>query len=255
MRLRGDGPQAAPVANGRPSKAILNRAPVLPPQASAELLERLLGELAAQQDSHGLLAWAKAGLPLKNTLLGAYARTVEAAYRSAWRKLSSPIQPKQTSRPTQRTIRQWPPSFPASRPGIRRSSSSRYSISKACRARLPKGAAPPAKQRAPCFYPRRLRCLPKTPADAHHLKFAQPRTLRRKVSDEFTMPLCRSHHQSLQHGNGRAWWRICKSPRLIAKQLWEASPVHASDNTRGVIDWRQTKAGRPVNERLSRALD
>ena len=63
----------------------------MPPQASAELLERLLGELAAQEDSDGLLAWAKAGLPLKNTLLEADTRTVEAAYRIAWRKLSSPI--------------------------------------------------------------------------------------------------------------------------------------------------------------------
>jgi hypothetical protein len=42
---------------------------------------------------------------------------------------------------------------------------------------------PRRRSKAPCFYPRRLRCLTKTPADAHHLKFAQPRTLRRKVSD------------------------------------------------------------------------
>src|SRR5260221_469536 len=31
----------------------------------------------------------------------------------------------------------------------------------------------------------------RTPCDAHHLKFAQPRALGRKVSDEFTVPLCR----------------------------------------------------------------
>src|SRR5262249_56037542 len=29
------------------------------------------------------------------------------------------------------------------------------------------------------------------PADAHHLRFAQPPALGRKVSDEFTVPLCR----------------------------------------------------------------
>ncbi|WP_459583991.1 DUF968 domain-containing protein [Bradyrhizobium diazoefficiens] len=68
----------------------------------------------------------------------------------------------------------------------------------------------------------------KTPADAHHLKFAQPRTLGRKVSDEFTVPLCRSHHQSLhRHGNERAWWTNLQiAPLPIAKELWDASPVH-----------------------------
>ena len=41
----------------------------------------------------------------------------------------------------------------------------------------------------PCLVCRRFPC------DAHHLKFAQPRALGRKVSDEFTVPLCREHHQ------------------------------------------------------------
>jgi hypothetical protein len=37
------------------------------------------------------------------------------------------------------------------------------------------------------------------PSDAHHLRFAQPRALGLKVSDEFTVPLCRAHHREL-HG-------------------------------------------------------
>src|SRR5438067_4890637 len=37
----------------------------------------------------------------------------------------------------------------------------------------------------------------RSPCDAHHLKFARPRALGRKVSDEFTVPLCREHHQEL----------------------------------------------------------
>jgi hypothetical protein len=32
------------------------------------------------------------------------------------------------------------------------------------------------------------------PLDPHHLGFAQSRALGRKVSDEFTVPLCRAHH-------------------------------------------------------------
>ena len=47
----------------------------------------------------------------------------------------------------------------------------------------------------------------RTPVDAHHLKFAQPRALGRKVSDDFTVPLCRSRHQALhRQGNEIAWW-------------------------------------------------
>jgi hypothetical protein len=43
------------------------------------------------------------------------------------------------------------------------------------------------------------------PADAHHVRFAQPKAFGRKVSDEFTVPLCRTHHRELHHtGNERA---------------------------------------------------
>ena len=34
------------------------------------------------------------------------------------------------------------------------------------------------------------------PSDPHHLRFAQPRALGVKVSDEFTVPLCRGHHRA-----------------------------------------------------------
>jgi len=45
------------------------------------------------------------------------------------------------------------------------------------------------------------------PSDPHHLRFAQPRALSLKVSDEFTVPLCRGHHRQLhQAGNEVAWW-------------------------------------------------
>ena len=35
------------------------------------------------------------------------------------------------------------------------------------------------------------------PVHAHHLRFAQPKALGRKVSDEFTVPLCNLHHREL----------------------------------------------------------
>src|SRR5262249_16790431 len=45
------------------------------------------------------------------------------------------------------------------------------------------------------------------PADAHHLRFAKPPALGRKVSDEFTVPLCRGHHREVHRcGNEAGWW-------------------------------------------------
>ena len=61
------------------------------------------------------------------------------------------------------------------------------------------------------------------PSDPHHLRFAQPRALGVKVSDEFTVPLCRGHHRQLhQTGDEVAWWQGLKIDALcIARQLWE----------------------------------
>ena len=63
------------------------------------------------------------------------------------------------------------------------------------------------------------------PSDPHHLRFAQPRALGLKVSDEFTVPLCRGHHRQLhQAGNEIAWWHDLDINALkIAKGLWEES--------------------------------
>jgi len=61
------------------------------------------------------------------------------------------------------------------------------------------------------------------PSDPHHLRFAQPRAIGLKVSDEFTVPLCRGHHRELHRaGNEVAWWQDRRiDPLDIAKTLWE----------------------------------
>ena len=60
------------------------------------------------------------------------------------------------------------------------------------------------------------------PSDAHHLRFAQSRALGRKVSDEFTVPLCRGHHRELhRHGDEAKWWsKSGIDPTLSARELW-----------------------------------
>jgi hypothetical protein len=63
------------------------------------------------------------------------------------------------------------------------------------------------------------------PSDPHHLRFSQPRALGLKVSDEFTVPLCRGHHRQLhQAGNEVDWWRKLQINAVeTAKHLWEQS--------------------------------
>jgi hypothetical protein len=60
------------------------------------------------------------------------------------------------------------------------------------------------------------------PADPHHLRFEQHHALGRKVSDEFTVPLCRGHHRELHRsGDEAAWWKDAGlDPTIIARALW-----------------------------------
>jgi hypothetical protein len=66
------------------------------------------------------------------------------------------------------------------------------------------------------------------PSDPHHLRFAQPRAIGLKVSDEFTVPLCRGHHRQLhQVGNEETWWVKYQIDVLkMAEQLWKQNHLH-----------------------------
>jgi ERF superfamily len=70
----------------------------------------------------------------------------------------------------------------------------------------------------------------RSPSDPHHLRFAQPRAMGRKTSDEFVVPLCRAHHsQNHQVGDEVSWWKQNGiDPLPIANRLWGIS--------RGVLD-------------------
>jgi hypothetical protein len=69
------------------------------------------------------------------------------------------------------------------------------------------------------------------PCDPHHPRFAQPRGLGLKVSDEFTVPLCRGHHRELHRaGDEVDWWtRTGIEPIDSARRLWlETHPLAIS---------------------------
>src|SRR5262249_41117884 len=61
------------------------------------------------------------------------------------------------------------------------------------------------------------------PVEPHHIRFAQKQSLGRKVSDEFTVPLCRSHHRALHRsGSEYLWWEnVGIDPLKAARKLWK----------------------------------
>jgi hypothetical protein len=72
----------------------------------------------------------------------------------------------------------------------------------------------------------------RTPAD----RFAQHRALGRRVSDDFTVPLCRGHHRELHgHGDEAAWWKKAGiDPIVPARALWlETHPLPTASGDAG----------------------
>jgi len=66
------------------------------------------------------------------------------------------------------------------------------------------------------------------PSDPHHLRHVQPRALGRKASDEFAVPLCRSHHRAVHRaGDERVWWKAAGiDPVNAARKLWKHTRVN-----------------------------
>ncbi|MEE9146267.1 MAG: hypothetical protein V3U27_02600, partial [Candidatus Tectomicrobia bacterium] len=62
----------------------------------------------------------------------------------------------------------------------------------------------------------------RAPSHAHHLRFAQPQALGRKVSDEWTVPLCATHHRAVHSvGTEEKWWQEKGlDPIAHAVRLW-----------------------------------
>jgi hypothetical protein len=58
----------------------------------------------------------------------------------------------------------------------------------------------------------------------------------RKVSDRFTVPICRLHHRELHRGgNERAWWQKQGiDPLVVAASLW--AKTHAATPATGLAD-------------------
>jgi hypothetical protein len=187
--------------------------PVLAPDQSAALRDRLIAELEALQSADEAASWAHRCLPAKNTLTTADAEVVEAGFRL---KLAA---------------------FGDSRPG----DGVQEAVQSPLGAQLNNHPGNSVgggidKSVLAISEPRRYRDKPhrkfvsgqaclvcgRQPSDPHHLRSAQPRALGRKVSDEFTVPLCRIHHREVHRGGDEAaWWnRFGVDPHLVAAALW-----------------------------------
>ena len=216
---------AAGASGARRRALVPPTGPVLSEEQSALQRDRLLKELSGLRSSEEAAIWAHQSLPAKNTLMVADAQLVEDRFRIKLstfgddqpEKLPEVVEDRgeaQLARPNPGATKA--PTSPSKEPGIRRGKVAAKTI------RLRDEEHRKFVSTQPCVVCGRC------PADAHHLRFAQPRALGRKVSDEFTVPVCRVHHRELhRHGDEAAWWQGIKiDPLPIAHRLWR----HARPN-------------------------
>lgn len=186
--------------------------PLLEGEGSATLRSRLEQELGVLSSAGEALEWARRSLPAKNSLSAEDARAVEAAFELRIVSLTAAEGAAPAEVSPENVRDRSVPDHGA--PTVESGHHDGLAIPKTPRRRDKKHLRFVASQ--PCLVCGRV------PSDAHHLRFAQPRALGRKVSDEFTVPLCRTHHRQLHNeGNEVAWWEaIDIDPRPVAQQLW-----------------------------------
>ncbi len=171
--------------------------------ASANLQGKLASELSELKNPEALAIWAHRVLPVKNRLSTSDAEMIEAAFAARLDQVSDPTSaPLSESRDA---------NGQQSQPLI----SGVLPINKPVRERDRNHLRFVASQ--PCLV------CGRTPSDAHHLKFAEQRAMGRKVSDRFTVPICRLHHRELhRRGDERLWWEKQEiNPLPVAASLWD----------------------------------
>jgi ERF superfamily len=209
---------------------------VLGPDQSAVLRDRLVAEIDALQSADEAASWAHRSLPAKNTLTAADAELVEAGFRlrlaGFGHDLSGDVPQGAVHSPPVARPSHPRPSHPtpgAEAPSVAAADEINDHSGGGVRGGIDKSVLAISE-------PRRIRdkehrkfvsaqaCLVcgRKPSDPHHLRSAQPRALGRKVSDEFTVPLCRIHHREVHRGgNEGAWWkRFGIDPHPVAIALW-----------------------------------
>jgi hypothetical protein len=239
----GAAAQAKPTNAGRRAPLVRPARPILAPDQSALQRDRLAAELERLQSADDAAAWAHLSLPAKNTLTTDDAQLVEAKFRAKLAGLG-----EGRSGDGQGDEAQSPPGAQLAvdnglGKGVQDDAAPHEGPSTADKAFASQSSIGLPAAGRPRLVAKTIRlrdkdhrkfvaeqpCLlcGRTPADPHHLRFAQPRALGRKVSDEFTVPVCRLHHNELhRHGDEAAWWAGVHVDTLpIALALWRGSQV------------------------------
>jgi hypothetical protein len=201
--------------------------PILAPAQSATLRERLVAELSAFNSADDATAWAYRNLPAKNSLTPGDAQIVEAQFRARLASIGDgPItEGPPTPGPDERVL-----SARRLATAARQKISTKQRPLRAAVRALRKTVRLRNKEhrkfvtRQPCLVCGRV------PSDPHHLTFTQPRALGHRVSDEFTVPVCRIHHRELHRsGDEAAWWqKLNIDPLPVALRLWEHSQTEVA---------------------------
>jgi hypothetical protein len=217
------------VATTRSSKVTLDS------DRSAALRERLIADLAGLRSEDEAADWAHRNLPGKNTLTTEDADLVEASFRERLATIElalevNEIQPTvDPNGPLGQTTDQDSPAA-AGEPffgSIDAAAPSSIILPGNARRRRLAPKAIRLRDKEHCKFVTTQTCVVcgRKPSEAHHIRFAQPRALGRKVSDEYTVPVCRLHHRELhRYGDEASWWAgVNIDPLPIALELWRHS--------------------------------
>jgi hypothetical protein len=219
---------------------------ILGPEASAATRDELVREVAGLGSMAEAAQWARSALPAKNTLTASDARLLEVAFELRLSALEKDRQEPFAASP-EIAAQAAPSAEPSSQESAayspRRGKGGRAAkpigIDKSV---LPIGEARRYRDRAHLEFVASHPCLVcgRRPSDPHHLGFAQTRAMGRKVSDEFTVPLCRVHHRQVHRSRDeRTWWRrLGLDPLKNAEMLWKKtrpSGSNAGTETAAVI--------------------
>jgi hypothetical protein len=181
------------------------------------LRDQLLGQLEVINSAEEAAIWAHRILPAKNRLNAGDARQVEAAFEARLKKLQGEARPLEVPTST--------PSFaPQNLSNLTRPPTKLADQEHIENDHLVRAQSRRVRDKEHLKFVATQPCLicGRTPADAHHLRFAQHHALGQKVSDEFTVPLCRGHHREVhRYGNEAEWWkRTTIDPTVTARALW-----------------------------------
>jgi hypothetical protein len=221
LALSGNAKNSHDLVSVGRGKSMPPRQAPLALQDSARLREAMLSEIKSLASSGAATTWASTMLRSKNSLTADDARIIENAFETKLEGLdgdrseSASVQPALPCGATE-AIENGVTAMPsdADRSGFQGPA---LPINKTTRHRNKEHLQFVGTQ--PC-----LVCA-RQPSDPHHLRFAQPQALGRKVSDEFTVPLCRAHHREAHRAaKEMGWWQsLGVSPLAAAETLWRKS--------------------------------